>query len=95
MLNKKPDRRNGDYWLAKCALLWAENDIASARETFKTGQAYMAKLPNTGIYSFDRDCYSRMEAILNCLPPAEAFGQTNERHDTQQLSLAPFPSTGD
>lgn len=66
MLNKKMDKPNGDYWLAKCAVHWAEGDIAGARDAFKRGEAHMAKVPHTGIYNFDRDCYRLMEAILDC-----------------------------
>lgn len=70
MENKKPDRYNGDYWLAKTAFRWAEGDISAARAAFHTGKDYVAKLPSTGIYDFDRDRYDQMESILNDLPPS-------------------------
>ena len=68
MQSKKPDRQNGDHWLARCACHWAEGDIAAARESFERGKDYVSKLPKTGIYNFDRDLYCQMEALFNEAP---------------------------
>ena len=76
MQDKKPDRQNADYWLAHCAFRWAEGDIAAARESFERGKDYVSKLPNTGVYNFDRDLYCQMEAVLH-EPPTVTPGSAN------------------
>jgi Peptidase family M50 len=68
----KKDRRNQDYWLAKCGFHWAEGNADAAREAWATGQAYLQKLPNAGTYNFDRDCYLRMKELLESAPDVNA-----------------------
>lgn len=88
MQNKKPDRQSGDYWLAKCAFHWAEGDIVAARESFERGKDYVSKLPNTGVYNFDRDLYCQMEAVLH-EPPTVAPGSASrdsDRHEHQVVT---------
>ena len=87
MQSKKPDRQNGDYWLARCAFHWAEGDIAHARESFERGKDYVSRLPNTGVYNFDRDCYSQMEAILN-EPPHLTAAVTDGNSDRSEHQIA-------
>jgi hypothetical protein len=65
MQTKKAARQNSNYWLAKCAFHWAENDMDSARAAWKSGSEWLAGMPNVGVYNYDRDCYSRMKEILD------------------------------
>ncbi len=70
---KKVTTFNQDYWLAKSALAWAENDPIGANEAWNTGKAYLEKLPDAGTYNFDRDCYVFMKNLLDGLPNAPAI----------------------
>lgn len=70
MEQKKPTNLNQDYWLAKAVFHWADNNAAAAREAYNTGAAYLAKLPDAGTYNYDRDCYARIEGLLD-KPPVE------------------------
>jgi hypothetical protein len=71
MQTKKPARQNSNYWLAKCAFHWAENDLDSACAAWESGSAWLTGMPNVGVYNYDRDCYARMKEILNS-PLAES-----------------------
>ncbi|HEY2468704.1 MAG TPA: hypothetical protein VGI45_12810 [Terracidiphilus sp.] len=71
---RKPEHPNQDYWLAKCAYYMAENNLAVAREALSIGQDYLARLPKTGTYNYDRDCYARIKEILDCMPVVQATG---------------------
>ena len=68
MQSKKVQKPDVNYWLAKCAFHWSENDLASAREAWNMGIEKLAKLPNVGGYNYDRDCYARMEKTLSGFP---------------------------
>jgi hypothetical protein len=77
-MQRKLDRQNGDYWLARCAFHWAEGDVAAARESFEKGKDYVSKLPNTGVYEFDRDLYSEMESVLSGPLPVSPKGANGD-----------------
>lgn len=96
MQTKKPASRNSNYWLAKCAFHWAENDIDSARAAWNSGSAWLAGMPDVGVYNFDRDCYERMKSILEH-PPAESGMPTTQVQPDQPLELSgtpPVPTAG-
>ena len=61
----KPVKLGADYWLAKCAAHWTENDANAANEAWNTGYADLRKLPDVGAFNFDRDCYSMMRGLLD------------------------------
>ncbi len=75
---KKRERLNADYWLAKTALHWAENDSNAARDAFNTGNTLVQKLPDVGTYNYDRDCYSRMKYLLDGPPNVSAHAELCE-----------------
>ena len=72
---KKPKTFDQDYWLAKSAFHWAENNISAAREAWKIGYAYLEKLPDAGTYNYDRDRYARVKEILD--DPSSAIAVDN------------------
>ena len=73
---KKPKNFDQDYWLAKSAFHWAENNISSAREAWNTGHAYCEKLPDFGTYNYDRDRYVCIKEILD--NPSVAVGNRSK-----------------
>jgi hypothetical protein len=81
---KKPENPNQDFWLAKCAFYMAESNLAVAREAFNIGQDYLARLPRTGTYNYDRDCYARIKEILDRMP--------SERGTESRQQAEPFTS---
>jgi hypothetical protein len=92
---KKPESFNQDYWLAKSALCWAENQGQIAREAWAIGSAYLEKLPNVGTYNYDRDCYIRMKKLLDGSPDAHSVTVTDERRTERLLAseiLSPAPA---
>jgi hypothetical protein len=51
---KKPTRFNVDYWLARAALLWSENNLDEAKEALDRASSLALQLPTAGAYEFDR-----------------------------------------
>lgn len=92
MQAKKPKNLDQDYWLAKSIFHWAEGDIATAREVWNAGQAYVSKLPNVGTYNYDRDCYARMGEILRAQARANSM-MNPDTSQAQSLPLEPLRAT--
>jgi Zn-dependent protease len=62
---KKPSRFNGDYWVARSALLWSENHLQEAEEAWQKGYALAQQLPKAGAYEFDRDRFALLRKVLD------------------------------
>jgi len=67
---KKPTHMGVDYWLARSALLWVENQPAEARKAWNKANDLAQKLPEAGTYQFDRYRVGLLGAALNGLPAA-------------------------
>lgn len=52
---KRPTRFNGDYWMARSALCWAEGNRDEARSAWIRAQEYLDRMPDVGTYAFDRE----------------------------------------
>jgi hypothetical protein len=65
------------YWLAKCAVHWAENDGSAAQEALKRGLAHLNTRPDVGDNRFDRDQFRAMELLLE-VAPSDASGYRAE-----------------
>jgi hypothetical protein len=53
------------YWLAKCAVLTAENNASAAREARTAGNALRKEHPSDGMYEFDRDFCGLLDDLLD------------------------------
>ena len=65
------------YWLAKSALAGLEGHHEEAREAWEMGNALAQKLPNTGAYDFNRDCFLRVKEAMEAgadQPVSESAG---------------------
>ena len=62
---KKPTRFNGDYWVARSALLWIENHLEEAEEAWQKGYALAQQLPKAGAYEFDRHRFALLRKMLD------------------------------
>lgn len=76
---KKPTLLNGDYWMARSALAWIEGDLGEARSAWSKAQEYLAKMPRTGTYEFDRDCLAALKKTIESAPVATAETTPVER----------------
>jgi hypothetical protein len=81
MHSKNPPVEDTNYWLAKTAFHWADNELGAARIAWQTGLDYLAKLPDVGSYNFDRDCYRLMDAIL-AAPPEPVHNDSSHDRET-------------
>jgi hypothetical protein len=75
---KKPTHLGVDYWLARTALLWIENNNEEAREAWNKTNALAQKLPSAGTYEFDRYRVGLMGAALNASPAMTSHTQFHE-----------------
>jgi hypothetical protein len=89
---RKRKNLNQDYWLAKSVFHWAEGDISAAHKAWNTGQAYLAKLPDQGTYNYDRDCYTRIKAIIDS-PPSELKAATDAEPEAPKMPCFGMLST--
>ncbi len=62
---KKPSRFNGDYWMARSALLWRENRLEEAQEAWQKGYVLAQQLPKAGAYESDRDRFALLRKALD------------------------------
>jgi hypothetical protein len=62
---KNPSRFNGDYWVARSALLWSEDHLHEAEEAWQKGYALAQQLPKAGAYEFDRDRFTLLRKALD------------------------------
>ena len=62
---KKPTRFNGDYWVARSALLWSEDQLQEAEEAWQQGYALANQLPKVGAYEFDRTRFMLLRKELD------------------------------
>lgn len=69
---KKPTHFNVDYWLARGALLWIENNQSGAREAWEKASSLAQKLPKFGAYEFDRYRCGLLRKALDEPSPAKA-----------------------
>ena len=89
MQAKKIEKFNNDYWLAKCAFHWTENDVAAARDAWETGNACFRRIPDAGAFNFDRDCYRWMKAILDAAPEAAVTVAERSHTIAREFELIP------
>jgi hypothetical protein len=68
---KKPTCLNGDYWMARSALCWLEGKPDEAHAAWAKAHAYLATMPCTGTYEFDRDILARIEHTIHPDPHGE------------------------
>jgi hypothetical protein len=66
--SKSPTHFGMDYWLARAALHWIENDNLEARDAWATGNTLAAQLPEAGAYNFDRDRYGMLRELMESTP---------------------------
>lgn len=69
---KNPTWLNGDYWMAKSALHWIEGDSEAAKAAWSKAAQYLAEMPQTGTYDFDRDVLARLAAMIQSPATANA-----------------------
>jgi Peptidase family M50 len=62
---KKPTRFNGDYWMARTALLWSENRLDEAQQAWHKGYVLAQQLPKAGAYDSDRDRFTLLRQALD------------------------------
>jgi hypothetical protein len=62
---KIPTRFNGDYWVARSALLWSENQLEEAERAWQKGYAFAQQLPKAGAYEFDRHRFALLRKALD------------------------------
>ena len=68
MTEKKPTRRNCDYWRAQCAVLWMEGNLSKAEEAWAKANAMGQRLPKAGAYDFDRTCCALLRQAMDGKP---------------------------
>jgi hypothetical protein len=66
---KKITRFDSDYWSARTALHWIENQTAEARHAWETGNTIAQNLPSAGAYEYDRWCYAQLRQALDASTP--------------------------
>jgi hypothetical protein len=71
METTKPTHFGADYWLARSALLWVENDRNQAREAWEKGNTLAQQLPGAGTYEFERYRYVLVRKVLDAVPPVD------------------------
>lgn len=69
---KQARQGSTEYWLARTAIRWSENDPEAAREAWRQGTALAAKLPQAGAYEFDRWLFAGLRQRLEAPSPAPA-----------------------
>jgi len=87
MTTKKIEHHDVNYWLAKCAFHWSENDLAPARDAWDKGFRKLAELPDVGGANFDRDSYRRMKELLD-----NHETRATEREKIVKPDLLPAPA---
>jgi hypothetical protein len=68
MQTEKAPRLTVDYWKARCALLWIENDLEQAQAAWDKGNELAHLLPRAGAYEFTRHCFARLRGALDATP---------------------------
>ncbi|HEV2324441.1 MAG TPA: site-2 protease family protein [Terracidiphilus sp.] len=66
------------YWLAKCALAELEGNRAEAMEAWEAGNALAQKLPHSGAYELNRDCFARVQTAMMMDTPVAAVDRAEE-----------------
>jgi hypothetical protein len=74
---RAPRRLTADYWKARSALLWIENDLEQAREAWDKGNKLAQTLPHAGAYEFSRHCFAQLREVLDATPvsPLSAYSR--------------------
>ncbi|HEY4362689.1 MAG TPA: hypothetical protein VGN17_17100 [Bryobacteraceae bacterium] len=65
---KKVPAMNADYWRARAALLWIENQREQAEQAFEKGLALVPKSA-AGAYEFDRWSFAQLRAAMDASTP--------------------------
>jgi hypothetical protein len=65
---KKVTTMNADYWRARAAMLWIENQTTQAEEAYQKGLALVPK-GSAGVYEFDRWCFAQLRAAMDSTAP--------------------------
>lgn len=55
---------SADYWMARAALCWVENNSGEAATALAHAQEYLDRMPQTGTYAFDRECLASLTKTL-------------------------------
>ncbi|HWF48368.1 MAG TPA: M50 family metallopeptidase [Bryobacteraceae bacterium] len=74
MQSEKAPRFTVDYWKARSALLWIENDVEQARAAWDKGNELAQTLPHAGAYEFSRHCFAQLREVLDATPVFCAAG---------------------
>jgi hypothetical protein len=69
--SSSPTHFGVDYWLARSALHFIENNLLEARDAWNVGVALARKLPTAGACDFDRDRYRLMRELLDTKSTAD------------------------
>ncbi len=85
---KKPTHLGFDYWLAKSALLWAENRPDEAHDAWAKANDLAQKLPSAGTYQFDRYRCSELKRVLDA--SAASFRESKEGSAPPAFFGSPF-----
>jgi len=88
----KPAKLDAEYWLAKCAVHWTENDANAANEAWNTGYADLQKHPEVGAYNFVRDCFSMMKGLLGNSPIVSSI-RDQDPTESRALELLTAPAS--
>lgn len=65
---KKAPHLSADYWKARSALLWIENQAEQAQAAWDKGNELVQKLPQAGAYEFERYCFAQLRQVLDVSP---------------------------
>jgi Peptidase family M50 len=65
MQTENAPRLSADYWKARSALLWIENDVEQARAAWDKGKALAQTLPDVGANEFTRYCFAQLRQVLD------------------------------
>lgn len=74
---KKPQQVTADYWMARSALAWIEGNRDDALASCASAEAYLATMPKTGAYEFDRDCLAALRKTIESTNVAAAAEMTS------------------
>ena len=60
---------DADYWRARAALLWLEGRAGEAHTACETGLALARRLPRSGAYEYERQCFDQLREEMKKAEP--------------------------
>lgn len=91
--SSSPTHLGVDYWLARSALHFIENNLLEARNAWDAGAALARKLPTAGAYEFDRDRYRLMRDLLSSPSTADPEPSFSSAKLLRMLPRDPGPQS--